>query len=149
MSYIFGILFGIPTALILLYNGVMVGAFLYFFIERGLGSMALTTIFLHGALELSAIVLAGACGLMLGSAALFPGTYGRMYNLRIQAKESLKILFGITPFIILAALIESFVTRYYLEMDGVLRLVVILGSFSLLFWYLFIYPRSVGKINGF
>ena len=147
LTYIFGIMAGIPTGLLLMYNGVMVGAFLFFFIERGLGAIALSTIFLHGALELTAIVLAGGCGLMLGAAAIFPGTYGRMYALRKQARESLKILFGVVPFIVLAAIIESFVTRYYLEMGEVLRLITILGSFSILAWYVFIYPRNIKTMH--
>ncbi|MDX1407298.1 MAG: stage II sporulation protein M, partial [Saprospiraceae bacterium] len=140
LMYIVGIFAGIPTILLLLTNGVMVGTFLQYFIAQDLGWTAFSTIFLHGSLELSAIVIVGGCGLLLGSCALFPGTYSRSFALVRGAKDSLKLVLGIAPFIVLAALIEGYVTRLYQDMSGGVRLLIILGSLSGLIWYAFIYP---------
>ncbi len=41
-------------------NGVMLGAFQYFFYERGLLLPSVLTIWIHGTLEISAIVIAGS-----------------------------------------------------------------------------------------
>ena len=77
MAFVMGIGFGIPTILILISNGVMVGGFLTFFAQQDQLGVALSTIFLHGAMELSAIVISGACGLIIGTNWIFPGTYKR------------------------------------------------------------------------
>lgn len=137
ITFIFGVLGGLPTVLLLLYNGVMVGAFVQFFFQQGLGGIALSTIFLHGAMELTAIVLAGGSGLMVGSAVLFPGTYSRSYYVVHQARQALKIIVGVTPFIIFAAIIESYVTRLYQDLPGVIRIGIILVTFVVMVLYLF------------
>src|SRR5690606_14594706 len=94
IAFILGIFGGIPTALLLLYNGIMVGAFLQFFMQHQLLGETVTTILLHGAIELTAIVVAGGCGLMLGNAVLFPGTYSRGVSLVTHARRALKIILG-------------------------------------------------------
>jgi uncharacterized membrane protein SpoIIM required for sporulation len=137
VMFMLGIFGGIPTVLLLLYNGVMVGAFLQFFAQHGLIGTAVSTIMLHGAMELTAIVVAGACGLMLGSAVLFPGTYARGVHVIAQARNALKIVLGVVPFILIAALIESYITRLYQDISDWMRVVLILGTFILMLLYLF------------
>lgn len=143
MCYILGFAGGLPSALILLMNGVMVGAFLHFFFTQGLGWLSFSTIFLHGATELAAIILAGGCGLLIGSKVLFPGTYPRGHSIVDGARTSLKMIFGVLPFFLLAAFIESYITRHYLEMSGIARLLLILGTFGVMCWYVFIYPLTL------
>ena len=140
LMYVVGIFAGVPTILLLLTNGVMVGTFMQYFVARGLGWTAFSTVFLHGALELTAIVIVGGCGLLLGSCALFPGTFARAHALVRGARDSLKLVLGIIPFIVLAALIEGYVTRMYQDLSGGVRLAIILGSLAALIWYCFIYP---------
>jgi uncharacterized membrane protein SpoIIM required for sporulation len=137
VMFILGIFGGIPTGLLLIYNGVMVGAFLQFFSQHGLIGTALSTIMLHGAMELTAIVVAGGCGLMLGSAVLFPGTYARSVYVLAQARNALKIILGVVPFILAAALIESYITRLYQDISDTLRIAMILATFALMLLYLF------------
>jgi uncharacterized membrane protein SpoIIM required for sporulation len=115
----------------------MVGAFLQFFSQHGLIGTALSTIMLHGAMELTAIVVAGGCGLMLGSAVLFPGTYARSVYVLAQARNALKIILGVVPFILAAALIESYITRLYQDISDTLRIAMILATFALMLLYLF------------
>lgn len=140
LAFALGILSSVMTGYVLFSNGVMVGAFQYFFIQKGLGWISFSTIFLHGALELSAIVIAGAAGMVLGNSWMFPGTYTRGYSLVKGARRSLKIIIGLVPVFVFAALIESFVTRWYLEMPDMLRLTIILASFTWVIYYYIYYP---------
>jgi uncharacterized membrane protein SpoIIM required for sporulation len=138
-TYVFGIFMAIGTLVILLYNGVMVGCFQFFFIERGLFAESALTIWLHGTLEISSIVIAGGAGLTLGSGLLFPGTYSRLQAFQLSAMRSLKLMLGISPIIVLAGVIESFLTRYT-EVPDFLRLLLILLSAAFIIGYFVIYP---------
>jgi uncharacterized membrane protein SpoIIM required for sporulation len=90
----------------------MVGAFQYFFIERHLFQESFLTIWIHGAMEISAIVIAGAAGFALGRSLLFPGTYSRAVSFRLGAVKAIKIFIGITPIIVIAGFLESYFTRH-------------------------------------
>ena len=138
-TYVFGIFLSIGTVAILLYNGIMVGCFQFFFIERGLFAESALTIWLHGTLEISSIILAGGAGLTLGSGLLFPGTYSRLQAFQITAIRSLKLMLGISPIFILAGIIESFLTRYT-DVPDILRLLLILLSAFFIIGYFVIYP---------
>lgn len=139
MTYIFGILFAVGTIALLLYNGIMVGTFQYFFIERGLFRESFLTIWMHGTLEISCIIIAGAAGLVLGSGLVFPGTYSRLQSLQISARKSLKIMMGIAPIIVVAAIIESFFTRFT-NAPEIVRFFVILFSLFFILAYFVWYP---------
>ncbi len=138
-TYVFGIFMSIGTIAILLYNGIMVGCFQFFFIERGLFAESALTIWLHGTLEISSIILAGGAGLTLGSGLLFPGTYSRLQAFQITAMRSLKLMLGIAPIFVLAAIIESFLTRYT-EAPDFLRLFLIMASAFFIIGYFVVYP---------
>ncbi len=138
-TYVFGVFFSIGTVAILLYNGIMVGCFQFFFVERNLFAESALAIWLHGTLEISSIILAGGAGLTLGSGLLFPGTYSRIQAFQITAIRSLKLMLGITPIFVLAAIIESFLTRYT-DVPDVLRLLLILLSAAFIVGYFVVYP---------
>jgi uncharacterized membrane protein SpoIIM required for sporulation len=143
-TFIFGLLASIGTIGIMIYNGVMVGVFQYFFIEQGLFRESALTIWMHGMLEISAIIIAGGAGLVLGKGIVLPGTFNRMQALRISARSAIKIMIGITPIFILAGLIESFITRLT-ELNDVIRFIIILSEFILIIAYFFWLPRKLGK----
>jgi hypothetical protein len=96
-------------------------------------------IWLHGTLEISAIILAGGAGLTLGRGLLFPGTLSRRIAFLRSAQRGLKIMLGITPVFILAAIIESFATRYT-DAPNLLRLLIILSSLAFILGYYVWYP---------
>ncbi len=131
---IFGVLASIGTVFMLLYNGVMLGAFQYFFVEKGLFWESFLTIWIHGTLEISAIIIAGAAGLVAGSGLLFPGTYTRGQAFQQSMRRGLKIFIGLIPMFVLAALFEGFLTRYT-GTPAVLRLLFILSSLAFVLWY--------------
>ncbi len=131
---IFGVLASIGTVFIMLYNGVMIGAFQYFFIEKGLFWQSFLTIWIHGTLEISAIIIAGAAGLVAGSGLLFPGTYSRAQAFQVSMRRGLKIFIGIVPVLIIAAFIEGFLTRYTETPDSIRGAFILICLVSVL-WY--------------
>jgi uncharacterized membrane protein SpoIIM required for sporulation len=126
--------FSFGTAYNLFSNGVMVGAFQYFFHEQGVLAESVQTIWIHGTLEIAAIVIAGGAGLAMGNALLFPGTYPRLTAFRRGALRGLKIVVGLVPQFIVAALLEGYVTRYT-EMPVALSVLIIFGSLAFVVWY--------------
>jgi uncharacterized membrane protein SpoIIM required for sporulation len=141
-TFVLGILFGIGTVYVIFYNAIMVGAFIYFFIERNLFKESFLAIMLHGTLELSMIVVAGCAGFALAKGLIFPGTYTRGQALVRSARNGIKILAGVTVLLIYAAIIESFATRYT-EMPDAIRLGIILLSFTIVIGYFVVYPRRL------
>lgn len=148
ITFIYGLLFSVGSIAILLYNGIMVGTFQYFFIERDLFKESFLTIWMHGTIEISCIIIAGAAGIVLGKGLAFPGTYSRMQSLQMSAQRALKIMMGIAPLIVTAAIIESFFTRFT-DVPDVLRIGVISLSAFFIIAYFVWYPiqksRTVKK----
>lgn len=149
LAFIFGIFFSAGTVMILFSNGVMLGVFQYFFYERGLLWVSASGIWLHGTLEISAIVIAGGAGIALGNSLMFPGSYNRIESLKRAVKKALMIVVGLIPVFIVAAIIESYVTHLYLDMPDVVNILIILLSAIFIIWYFFYYPYKLNKrING-
>ncbi len=136
---ILGVFASVGTLFIMLYNGIMVGAFQYFFIERGLFWESFLTIWIHGTLEISAIIIAGASGLVAGSGLLFPGTYTRVQALQLSLRRGLKIFIGVVPLLLLAAFFEGFLTRYTGTPAPIRGAFIGLSLFFVL-WYFGWYP---------
>src|SRR5678815_2122777 len=91
----------------------MVGAFDQFFAAKGLGLQFFMVVFVPGTLELTAIIIAGAAGFVLGKSFLFPGTIRRIDAFKQGAKDGVKIMIGLLPVFALAAFFEGFITRLY------------------------------------
>ncbi len=144
LAFLGGILAGFGTLYILLINGVMLGSFQYFFHEFDLLWETILVIWIHGALEISAIVIAGGAGLTMGAGLLFPGSYPRMTAFRNNTRDGLKMIIGLVPFFVIAGALESWVTRHT-DMPVWLSLFIILGSFALVIYYFILLPRSVAK----
>lgn len=142
-----GALAGVGTALMLFYNAVMLGSFQYFFYQKGVLTQSLLTIWIHGTLEISAIVIAGAAGFVLGRGLLLPGTYPRGLSFRSSAREGLKLALGTVPVLVVAGFLEGFVTRHT-EMPVFASLLIIGGSLAFILWYFVVYPRRVARKVG-
>jgi uncharacterized membrane protein SpoIIM required for sporulation len=144
-SFIFGVFGGIGTGLVLLFNGIMVGAFQFFFYKEGVLWESVRGIWIHGSMEIFAIVIEGAAGLILGASILFPRTYSRLTSFKIGVKDGVKILISTFPFTIVAGLLEGYVTRYSNAMPNWLSVGIILITLSIISYYYLIYPRLVHK----
>lgn len=141
-AFVAGLLLSVGTALILFQNGIMVGAFFSFLFQYGFAKETLLTVFIHGTLELSAIVIAGAAGFQVGHSILFPGTYSRMESLRRGSLRGVKIVLGLVPVFIVAGFLEGFVTRHT-DMPAVASLAIIVGSAAFISYYFIIYPMQL------
>ena len=144
MTFAAGIFVSIGTVWLLFKNGIMVGAFQYYFFAKGLGWKSVLVIWIHGTLEISSCIIAGAAGLILGNSLLFPGTYKRMDSLKRGARDGLKCLIGLIPIFITAAFLEGFVTRYS-TMPIWLSSFILIASLTFIIWYFVVYPRRVAK----
>ena len=142
LAFAAGLLTCLGTGLILLQNGIMLGAFETFFAQHGLFWESVLAVFLHGTLEISAIIVAGAAGIALGNGFVFPGTYPRLTAFRRGAKRGLKIVVGTMPIFILAAFIEGFVTRHT-DIADELRAAFILLSLAFVIFYFVVWPQKV------
>ena len=139
MAFAFGLFFSLGTLFILMRNAVMLGSFQYFFYDHGLLWESARTIWIHGTIEISVIIIAGCAGLVLGNSMLFPGTYTRVQSFVRGAKDGVKILISTIPFFIIAGFLEGFVTRYT-EMPDWLAILIIGGSLALILFYYVFYP---------
>ncbi|MFI5196296.1 MAG: stage II sporulation protein M [Chitinophagales bacterium] len=144
ICYSTGIFLSAGTIYFLFQNGLMFGVFEYMFFHHNIGLQSILVVFIHGTLELSAIVIAGCAGLMIGNSLLFPGTYTRLQSLMWAAKDSVKIIVSLVPIFIVAAFFEGFVTRHT-GMPLWLSLTILLSSASFITWYFIIYPIRVSK----
>ena len=142
--FVLGFALGVGTLKEMFMNGVMIGSFQYYFFAKGLGLASILVIWIHGTLEISSIIMAGAAGLIVGNSILFPGTCKRLHSLRRGARDGLKIMIGILPLLLMAAFLESFVTRYS-TMPRWISASILLASLSFVLWYFAIYPIRLQK----
>ena len=141
VAYALGATLGMGTVWALFRNGMMLGSFQYFFYQKGVLLPSLLTIWIHGTLEISAVVLAGGAGFVMARGLLFPGTYSRTDAFRQAARDGLKLAIGLIPIFIVAGFLESFVTRHT-EMPMWLSLSIIGSSAAFIVWYFILYPRQ-------
>ena len=139
-----GLLFSIGSGLILFYNGIMLGTFQYFFYQKGLLIFSFLSIWIHGTIEISIIVVSGAAGIHLGNSYMFPGTLPRIESFMKGAKNGTKVLIGLIPLFITAALLESYVTRYS-DWHWLPKLTIILSSLSFIVYYFGILPTKLHR----
>ncbi|GEM54519.1 hypothetical protein B0A58_06765 [Flavobacterium branchiophilum NBRC 15030 = ATCC 35035] len=143
--YIFGIFGGLGTFYYSLNNAIMLGSFQYFFVQQGVFIKSVRGIWIHGAMEIFAIVIETAAGYILGASILFPQTYSRMNAFKIGLKNSIKILISTMPFTIAAGFLEGFITRYALEMPMSLGFFIIISTLFIITYYYLIYPIIINK----
>ena len=146
MMFAMGMIFSVGTGFYILYNCIMLGSFFAMFYQYNVLGKALKVVWIHGTLEISAIVIAGCAGFILGNSFMFPGSYSRLESFKRGAKDGIKIIVGLIPVFICAGFLESFITRYT-EMPLWLSLIIILGSLTFLVWYFIWLPFKFNKIN--
>lgn len=103
-----GLVFGLGSALVLLFNGVQLGAVAAHLSFEGYHENFWSFVIGHGAFELPAIALSGAAGMRLGLSLLMPGPFKRLHALRLASKSAVKLLYGVMAMLLLAAGLEAF-----------------------------------------
>lgn len=111
LAFAAGILFGLGTAVVLAYNGATLGAITGGAIGAGNGEGFVEFVAAHGIIELTCIAVAAGAGLRVGYALVAPGARPRREALALEARAAIAIILGTLPWVVLAGLIEGFVTR--------------------------------------
>ncbi len=139
ITFVLGLFFGVGTIGALIFNGIMIGAFQYFFVEKGLFQESFLTIWMHGAVEISSIVVAGGAGLTLGRGLAFPGTLSRERSFQLAARRGMSLMVGVVPLFIFAGFVESYLTRHT-EAPDWLRAIFITACFGFMLFYFALLP---------
>ncbi|MDX6677177.1 MAG: hypothetical protein QOE31_1229 [Solirubrobacteraceae bacterium] len=111
LAFAAGILFGLGTALVVAYNGAILGAVAGGAIANGNGAEFAEFVTAHGVIELTCIIVAAMAGMRVGDAILSPGPRTRGRALVEESRAAIAIVVGTLPWVVLAGLIEGFVTR--------------------------------------
>jgi uncharacterized membrane protein SpoIIM required for sporulation len=152
--FVGGLTLGVFTTMAMWQNGLMLGSFEQMFFAKGLGFESIMVIWVHGTLEISAIVIAASAGYVLANGFLFPGTYSRLSSFKRGAKDAVKIIISLVPIFIVAAFFESYVTHlmsanFDNERNASLPVwvsaLILLGSLYFIAWYFIIYPIQLQK----
>lgn len=110
LAFALGITLGIGTAVVVFYNGVIVGAVVAQAIRTGHAFALWGFLLAHGALELTAIFLCGAAGFAMGWPMVSPGEMSRKEALAEGARRAVKLVAVSVPFFVVAAVIEGWIT---------------------------------------
>lgn len=136
-AFALGFAFAVPTILLILYNGLMLGAFFAVFAAKGLGPNLLGWLMIHGTTELLAIAIAGAAGIRVGTAVAFPGRLSRMEAAVAAGRTGATAVVGVVIMLAVAGLLEG-IGRQTITDDGARYLI---GSLMLLGWIVYFYVR--------
>jgi uncharacterized membrane protein SpoIIM required for sporulation len=94
LTFSLGVAAGVPTVLLLLYQGLGFGAFMALHYNRGLLGDFIGWVAIHGVTEFGAILLCGAAGLAIADRILFPGRYGRVESLALNGRMAAQVAIG-------------------------------------------------------
>jgi uncharacterized membrane protein SpoIIM required for sporulation len=108
LCFALGFAAGVPVALLLFYNGILLGAFAAIHQRVDLTLEFWAWILPHGVTELLAVCLCGAAGLTLGHSLAFPGRYTRVENLAIAGRRAAAVVLGSVALFFVAGLIEGY-----------------------------------------
>ncbi len=140
MAFAGGILLGLYTLYILIMNGLNLGAVIGLMVTYGNAPALLEFMIGHGVLELSEITMAGGSGLLLGYAFLQPGLLSRKDALVAAAQKSVRLLLGSAPLLLVAGIIEGFLSPSALAAET--KYAVGIATGLLLYGYLFFAGRD-------
>jgi len=143
LAFAGGVLLGLLTVFVLLFNGLNIGGVLGLSAQFGLADELLTFIVGHGVIELSVIFVAGGAGLQMGWAIFRPGLYRRRDALVRTARAAVRLVVGCVPLLVIAGLIEGFISPSDLPLA--VKAGVGLGSGVLLYTYWF----RAGRTNAY
>ena len=119
--------------LLLIFNMALLGAMLFVFVEAGLGYEFVAWLSIHGTTELGAILLAGAAGIHVGRAMVFPGPQSILAAAQGAGLRAAQVMAGATIMLVVAGLLEGFMRQ--LVGDPQARLAI--GGAMLAFWCLY------------
>ncbi len=148
VCFALGFAFGLPTALLLIQNGLMLGAFLSLYASHGLLIELGAWLAVHGTTELLAVALCGGAGFGLARAILFPGAMSRMASLAEAGRVAGQIALGCVIMFVIAGALEGYARQLVVELWA--RYAI--GGLMLLFWTMYFLqplpPMASGEMGG-
>ncbi len=107
LSFGLGFMLGLPTAFLLVYNGMIIGAMIELHAERGLAYDFVGWLAVHGVTEISAILLCGAAGFSVAEKIVFPGRFSRLENLALGGRQAAGAAAGAVGMLFIAGIFEG------------------------------------------
>ena len=145
LAFALGFAFAVPSVLIILMNGCMLGALFQVYAAKGLGLALGGWLSIHGTTELFAIAIAGAAGMRIGTSIAFPGELTRMAAAARAGRVAATAMVGVAVMLVFAGLLEG-IGRQTITSD-VARYSI--GGGMLAFWICYFYLlRMVRHGNG-
>lgn len=134
-AFALGVFACVPSFILVLYNGLILGAFAGLYADRGLGYEMFGWLSVHGVTELSAIIIAAGGGFRLGLAVLFPGALSRRDAVRFASRDAAKLAVLAAIMLLVAGLLEGFARQ--LVQDTEIRILIGWSAGALwLAWFL-------------
>jgi uncharacterized membrane protein SpoIIM required for sporulation len=147
-AFALGCLFGVGSLFMMLINGIMLGSFMEFFFKRGLWQDFTYTVWMHGTFEIAMLIIVASAGFTMGYGLVAKGHQSTIQSFYKSSRRGVVILIATIPFTILAAIIESFITRYT-ELPNGFRGAFITVCFLITLYYFVIYPLILAKKGKF
>ncbi|HVL81917.1 MAG TPA: stage II sporulation protein M [Actinomycetota bacterium] len=143
LAFAGGAVAGLGTALVLLFNGTLLGTVSGLAFGAGNGVAFTELVVAHGLLELSCIVVSGAAGLRLGWSIVDPGRLPRSVAVVREGRRAVEMVLGTVPWLVVAGLVEGFITPAGLGLTAAATIGLLLGItfWSLTFWRGTLIPR--------
>ena len=138
LAFALGFALGIPSILLLFYNGLVIGALAGLYHTRGLGFEFWAWVLPHGVTELLAVCLCGGAGLAIGFAVIRPGRYGRLHGMARAGKEASLIVLGAVLMLLIAGIIEGF----FRQLVQSLSIRYTLAGITFVFWTVYFLGRG-------
>jgi uncharacterized membrane protein SpoIIM required for sporulation len=133
LAFVLGITWGLMTGYVIVQNGLILGALAGLAVDAGNGELLIAAIAAHGILELSCIVIGGGTGFSMARSMLRPGHLTRRQSLGEEARAAALVALGTAPWLILAGLIEGFVSRTGTGWAPSLAIGIVIGGG---FWFM-------------
>ncbi len=106
-AFALGFAFAVPTVLLILYNGLMMGAMIAVFDAKGLGGEFIGWLTIHGTTEIFSIILSGAAGMRIGTAIAFPGRETRGDSAMRAGRQAATVMAGAVVMLMVAGMLEG------------------------------------------
>lgn len=140
LCYAGGVLAGIPTVIVLVLNGINLGALAAYTQVYGVSDQLWAFVAAHGFIELSVIWIGGGAGLVVARGVLFPGLRTRRESVAEAGRTAVLLAFGCVPLLVVAGMLEGFVSPS--DLPRLVKFLVGLGSGILLHSYLWFAERE-------
>ena len=130
-----GFALGVPTIMLLAYNGLMLGAMIALHAERGLTVDFIGWLSIHGVTEFLAILLCGAAGLVVAEKILFPGALSRLEGLALHGRRAASVVAGCVALFLVAGILEGVFRQMIANTPGRYLFGLVTGLLWLCYFY--------------